>query len=139
VTNLFRFACIIALSLVLAVPALADSSLDKQAEHAGYSYLKKMVIVCNDFSYLKSTDRIERYKGKIRISLHEPPSKDPKKSIEWEGGYEVNAPDDRMNFKNEGWTEPPVPLLFFVQKRRGQWQASGFLNVSCDEVKRLKR
>lgn len=133
--NLFRFACLATLFLMSIVPAFAESSFDREAKRTGYAYAKKMVTVCNGFSYLKSTDEIRRYKGQITIVLHDAPPKDSKK---WIGYYEVNAPDDRMNFRNEGWTEPDMPLLFSVQKIRGQWRASGLEKVTCDVVQNLK-
>lgn len=137
--NLFRFTCLATLFLMSIVPAFAESSFDREAERTGYTYMKKMITVCNGISYLKSTDDIRRYKGKITISLHEPPSKDPKKGIEWGGGYEINAPKESMNFQNEGWTDDlPQPLLFSVQKIRGQWRASGLEKVTCDVVQNLK-
>lgn len=137
-SNVFRLFCLVTLFLTSVVPVFAGPSADREAGRIGYAYVKKMVIVCNGFSYLKSTDDIRKYKGKITIALHEPPSKDSKKGIEWSGFYEVNAPDERMNFSNEGWTEPPMPLLFSVQKIRGQWQASGLAKVTCGEVQNLK-
>lgn len=139
--NLFRFISFVTLFFVLAVPVFAASTAEKEAEQTGYAYIKKMITKCNGLSYLKSgnTSDIREYKGKITISLHEPPSKDSKKGVEWAGGYEVNAPNERMNFQNEGWTdELPMPLLFSVKKIRGEWQASGLLKVTCDEVQRLR-
>lgn len=49
--------------LMSVVPAFAESSFDRAAKRTGYAYVKKMVTVCNGFSYLKSTDEIRRYKG----------------------------------------------------------------------------
>jgi hypothetical protein len=136
--NLFRFICLVTLSLLFATPAFAGTSAGKEAERTGYAYIKKMAVECNGLTYLKSGDDMREYKGAITISLHEPPSKNLKQGIEWSGGYEINAPNERMNFQKEGWTdELPMPLLFSVKKIRGQWQASGLLKVTCHEIERV--
>ena len=123
----------------LAAPSSAAVA-EKEAERTGYAYLEKMITRCNGLAYLKEGPDIREYQGTIKIDLHEPPERNPKKGKDWGGGFEVNAPKERMNYRNEGWTvETPMPLMFSVAKVHGQWLAdSSFQKVTCDEVKGLR-
>jgi hypothetical protein len=132
---------IILLFILLSVNAFAGSTGDREAEKFGFDYIKKTITICNkELSYLKSAqiNDIREYRGSIKISLHEPPSRNPKKTIEWSGSFEINASNERMNFNNEGWTQDlPAPLLFTVEKMQGKWQARGLQKVSCGKIQRL--
>jgi hypothetical protein len=80
---------------------------------------------------------IREYGGTISIALHEPPTSDRGKGIEWVGYFDVDAPQERM-YWNGRWTkEIPLPFQVRVAKVRGQWETRGFPKVTCDEVQRL--
>jgi hypothetical protein len=138
--NLFRFLGLLTLFIMLSMPAFAASSADlqKEADRNANAYLQKMGAKCNGAYYFKANREIRELRGKLNIGLHEPPYGDIKKGIEWSCNYEISAKKERAYSRGEGWSEPPIPVLFFVEKVRGKWRTSGLKKITCDEVNKLR-